>query len=623
MLIKRLRYSTNNMISKGPFVLIGWLLITALIIIISGSVFVFLFTEMGDDLHIARIFWISLMRMMFAGNLANEEGSKVLLLSIFIIAFLGLIVIASLIGVITTGLDRFIIKMKKGRSNIVEKNHIVILGWTENIFTLLSELIIANANQRSTVIAVLAEKDKENMEDEIQERLAPNKKVRIVCRSGSSISKRDLNMISVSTSKSIVILPSYTAYADIDVIKSIVLILNDKKRVKPFNIVTKIRYEDSDDLIMKYGQDQVKALRSADFISKIITQTGRQPGLSVVYMEFLSFEGNELYLHRESRLIGKPYKEALFKYDKSAVIGILKEDGQSRINPPMDYLIIEGDQIIVLAEDDDTIVYTDGSRTNIDYNEISLKEVQQKKENYLILNWNRYARKIIVELSNYLSPGSTITVAGLFENQERIKSDMENFPHQHIEVIIGETIELNFLNELNVPDFDHVIVLSEIDLYPPHEADSRMFIILLLLEGIKEDTTKQFSIVSQMNDNRNAEISLRMTADDFIVSDRLQSLFLAQVAENRHLYSILNELLGSEGSELYIRDASNYLKGEKSVNFYTILEAAAERGETAIGYRFMQHEKNIDMFYGLVLNPIKSELIDLKSNDKIIVLSEN
>jgi ion channel POLLUX/CASTOR len=40
---------------------------------------------------------------------------------------------------------------------VAERDHTVILGWSPQIFTVLSELIRANENQRRACIAVLAD----------------------------------------------------------------------------------------------------------------------------------------------------------------------------------------------------------------------------------------------------------------------------------------------------------------------------------------------------------------------------------------------------------------------------------------------------------------------------------
>ena len=59
-----------------------------------------------------------------------------------------------------------------------------------------------------------------------------------------------------------------------------------------------------------------------------------------------------------------------------------------------------------------------------------------------------------------------------------------------------------------------------------------------------------------------------------------------QLSENRNLEKVFKVLFSSEGSEIYIRSMTDYIKLGSTVDFYTVLETAAQRGETAIGYRW-------------------------------------
>ena len=102
------------------------------------------------------------------------------------------------------------------------------------------------------------------------------------------------------------------------------------------------------------------------------------------------------------------------------------------------------------------------------------------------------------------------------------------------------------------------------------------------------------SIVSEMMDLRNRALAQIARADDFIVSDKLVSLMMSQLSENKNLEQVFKLLFSSEGSEIYIRPMTDYIRLGSTVDFYTVLEAAAQRGETAIGYRLMKYADDKD-----------------------------
>jgi hypothetical protein len=155
------------------------------------------------------------------------------------------------------------------------------------------------------------------------------------------------------------------------------------------------------------------------------------------------------------------------------------------------------------------------------------------------------------------------------------------------------------------------------------QADTKTLITLLQLRDIEAKSGVEFNIVSEMLDDRNRELAEVTKADDFIVSDKLISLMLSQVSENQQLTEVFDTLFSSRGSEIYLRPAERYITPGATVDFYTVLEAARRRGETAIGYRIAEHSRTASRDYGVVVNPKKRESRQFAAGDKIIVLAED
>lgn len=95
----------------------------------------------------------------------GDQGGLVFLALMLAVTLGGIFIVSSLIGVITTGLENKIAVLRKGRSRIVERDHTVVLGWSEQIFTVVSELVQANQSNRRSCVAILADKDKAEMDD--------------------------------------------------------------------------------------------------------------------------------------------------------------------------------------------------------------------------------------------------------------------------------------------------------------------------------------------------------------------------------------------------------------------------------------------------------------------------
>ena len=148
------------------------------------------------------------------------------------------------------------------------------------------------------------------------------------------------------------------------------------------------------------------------------------------------------------------------------------------------------------------------------------------------------------------------------------------------------------------------------DTYEAQHADARTLVTLLHLRDMQEKLGESYSIVTEMNDDANREVAEVTKADDFVVSTKLISLYLTQLSENRQLAEVFAALFDPEGAEIHLKPAANYLRPETPTNFATIVEAAARRGETAIGYR-RHDEVRQPPQYGITLNPDKAAPLTL------------
>ena len=155
------------------------------------------------------------------------------------------------------------------------------------------------------------------------------------------------------------------------------------------------------------------------------------------------------------------------------------------------------------------------------------------------------------------------------------------------------------------------------------EADAHTLVALINLRDIAERLGHPYSIVSEMLDVRNRALAEVTRADDFVVSSRLVSLMLAQISETKELNDVFNDLLTPEGSEIYLKPASDFVSLGTPLNFYTVVEAARRRGEIAVGYRVVAQANDADRGYGVVMNPNKAALITFGDGDRMIVVAQS
>lgn len=625
----QLNYKFDNYLSKGTIAMINGLGILSLVIILVFGILLLIFgfhPDHDNDFTFLESIWVNMIHVLDPGVLGNHEDNWPFRLFMMVTTFLGLVLVSTLIGLVSNGILTKMDDLRKGRSFVIEKDHLLILGWSSKIFTIISEICIANENQKRGVIVILADKDKVEMEDEIRDKVGNTGNTQVICRTGNPIDVHDLYIANPFDTKSIIILDKDNENSDSQIIKTIVAIVtNPDRRKSPYHITAEMEDKKNLEVAKMVGKDEVELILSDEIISRIMVQTSRQSGLSVVYIELMDFGGDEIYFMEEPTLTGKTFKDILFAYEDSSIMGLQYANGEVEINPPMDTIFKAGDRVIGITEDDDTLIPNAPVMIDLEENKIVYTEPDnQQAEAILILGWNNRAKYIIKELDNYVPKGSHVKVISKFDDAAKAVNKLgNNLDNIHISFETADTTDRQTLEDMHLDQYNFIMLLCYQNYFPIQEADAQTLITLLHLRNFTEQKGDRYKIVSEMLDIRNRQLADITSADDFIVSDKLISLLMSQVSENKYLMRVFEDLFDADGSEIYIKSADQYVKIGEEINFYTILESAARKNEVAIGYRVVSQAKDAQHGYGVYVNPPKSKKFTLTQDDMIIVLSED
>lgn len=627
----KIKYKFDNFVSQGTISMIKGLGVITLIVITLFGGFLLalgLHPDHEDNFNIFESVWVNLTHALDPGVLGNHDENWPFRMFMLLTTVLGLVIISTLIGLVSNGILTKLEVLRKGRSFVIEKDHVLILGWSSKIFTIIPELVEANENQKRGVVVILADMDKVVMEDEIKDKVGSTGNTQVICRTGNPIDVHDLQIANPFETKSIVILDKDNENSDSQIIKTIVAIVtNPNRREEPYHITAEIEDKKNFDVAKMVGKDEVELILSDEIISKIMVQTSRQSGLSVVYQDLMDFDGDEIYFEFAPGLAGKTFREVLFAYESSAIMGIQYADGTVAINPPMDTVFGKKDKVIGITEDDDTLVPNAAPDTETEAHESKIVYTEpepMESEEILIVGWNNRARYIVRELDNYVPKGSTVKIVSKFDDAERVVKWLnKRVRNITISFEVQDTTDRETLEGMQLENYDYIILLCYQNYFPIQEADAQTLITLLHLRNFTEMHGSKYKIVSEMLDIRNRQLADITSADDFIVSDKLISLLMSQVAEEKDLMRVFEDLFDADGSEIYIKPAKEYVQVGQSMNFYTVLESAARKNEVAIGYRNIAKARDADSQYGIVLNPKKSEIFTLEEDDMVIVLSED
>jgi hypothetical protein len=584
-------------------------------------------------------FFITFLQLTDPGNMAQDiTSSSIFKISAIIAGLAGVIMFSALIAFITNALDRKISSLKKGFSKVIESNHTVILGWNkQRILEILRELIIANESEKNPCVLILSETDKEKMDDYLSVNLGDTKNTRIVTRSGNISSLVSMKIISIETCKSVIVLSGCSENAplkeksesDANVIKAVLAVVAFCNRQEKHSIVAEVFDPELRKVVKNISPSEITVVNSNDLLGKVIVQTSRSNGLSIVYNELFSFSGCEIYFYA-NKWNNKKFGDLAYYFRDGIPIGICDSNGKITLNPSSDLKMANNQNIVIMANDDSNIRLEKDPIIVPDSYERSSRSHVREIEKELLLGWTSKAKIILSEYADYLQENSVIDIV-VSDLTPEINEDIESIKtkHSRIEINVWEknVILIADLLSLNPTDYNNIIILSP-DSGLSDSSDARNISILLQLRSLFNKLGKQnkiqTKIITEVSDSKNMELIAYTGVNDLIISNRLISMMLAQISENRKVFGLYDQLLKESGAEIYIKPIELYfLSVPQKLHFADIIHAAQKRNEICIGIKNKRLEKDFEANFGIELNPLKTKEFELQPGDSFVVLAEN
>ena len=627
----RFSYALERTMSRGSVAMIGTLAGLCLVVIVVMTAVVagagLAPKTDGRSPSLVRDFFITSLHAVDPGAIAHEAiGEDVqswpFLVAMLVVTLSGLLIFSALIGVLATGLEARMRSMRKGRSPVLETGHTLILGWSPTIFTVISELVIANQSEERATIVVLARADKVEMEDALAAKVRDRKTTRVIIRSGNPGDPDDLALVRPDLAKSIIVLAEDVNDPDGQVLKTILAVTIDADEASAYRIVGVITDSSNLEAAKLVGQHHAVFIDRRDTIARLMIQAARQPGISVVYRELLQYEGDEIYFREDEGLVGQSYGDALFAYEDASTIGLLR-DGRVILNPTGEERIVQGDSLIAVAEDDSTLMVSPRFAGTIDESAIQLREIEPTgPRRTLMIGWNDRAPTMIDEIDQYAPPGAELTIATEFgEPEDELETRIPPLRNLAVSVDVGDTSKNRRLEDLQPQTYDQIIVLSYGEHLGYEEADAKTLITLFHLREIGRRLGADLRIATEMLDDRNRKLADVADVDDIVVSDQFVSVLLSQVSETEELSDLFEQLFAVGGPQIYLRPVTSYVRTDTAVNFATLVEAARRQRETAIGFRIAADARDAERSYGIRLNPHKASTTTFAPEDAVIVLA--
>ena len=620
----KLRYNFDNSLSRaGAFV--GYVFIAIVVLAFAMTAVqaaIAAVQPLNTPLDPASYFfsyWAAFTKILGIGS-TDAWGAQIVN---FIYWAIGIAISGAVIGFISAAITRAVARLKEGKSAVIESGHTLILGWSNRVFPILSELAIANENIRKPRVVIFAGTARAVMDAEIASRVPNLGKLKVITRTGDVTNPEDLKRANVSSAKSIIILDADES-GDATVV-STVLAVKAVNANASTRIIAELDDANTAEAISTATKGQVIAVRSHDVIARVTAQASRQPGLAAVTLDLLDFSGDEIYFADVPALVGKTYADALLAFNGASVIGVVDGKGKTHINPAQTSKIGAGSKIIAIAQDDDKIVYT-GVRDDIAKKKIPAhKAPVRKPEHLLFIGWSSMGRSVVSELAQFLPKGSTVHIVAEKKHvaPEELKSLKfgSNIKVTHASVS-GDIDEL--IAAAAAKKYNEVIILGYREAISETEADAQTMLTMLQMNQLfeaKGNGVEPTRLVAEILDSRKAELARVAAADDMVVSDNLAALLIAQVSENPSLAPVFDDLFDAEGASLNVNPIEHYVPLGKAIEFAELVAIGRAHGESVIGYRTLKGSKH-DPASGVKLNPLKTDKFKPAEGDGLVVIGD-
>lgn len=340
--IQRWRYRLEK--GSPHLILLVGLLLLIIFFSVAGGFLVYI-SGVGEEL--TESMWWVFLRISDPGYLGDDSTvTSAFFGTLFTV--IGMVVfMAGLVGILTSLIMSSLKKLHEGRSAVVFNNHVVVIGWNNEVFTLISELLTV---WNDTGIAMLAAEPKETAEDEIERRvysqvgqsrdrkIINQLKTRVVYRNGSPLALRDLQRVGVHKARHVIVLAgelergTTTDVQQIRVLHAINQLRSNFGSTGDFTVIAEltlqqlrahafyalnmnpladawVRLSEQQKLIrgeesflpcaeVQDNDQDITVVNGDQIVSRAVVQCAIQPSLSKVYNELLSFAGKELFLWR-------------------------------------------------------------------------------------------------------------------------------------------------------------------------------------------------------------------------------------------------------------------------------------------------------------------------------------
>ena len=464
--------------------------------------------------------FITNARWMISPNsltLLDVGDNRMMMVLAIIIVILGMVLFSgAIIATVTTALRTFIDKKSKAKGKIMVNNHFVILNWNSKVPEMIFNLMLKGFKKN---IVILSDRNKEYIEAELKSLFLTNEvdqkfKANLIIKEGDSLLRGNLEDISIEEASEICIMSreDMVDFDDDNIINSdllnlkIVLKLGSFKLKDGCQIVVETQSDETrgqiENLSHKIATLRKLSITPISFnkkIGQIIAQSLIMPKMSDLYSELFSFEGSEFYSIESDQSI----EEFLRTHNNS--IPVYKGEKH----------------LFVLGEDETELTKT-------------------REEEFLTSRIFNKALDQTRSSASIFIIGENSKTEFLLDSLSRMQEGGEiSFKFKHYNKL--QTEEL--IHDVKETEGERKILILSDDKVAADSYDANVFVALIELSKEFPVNSEGISYTTELLDSRNLSSVRDFNIENTIISNKMMSLLITQLALNENSKMFFEKIL--------------------------------------------------------------------------------
>ncbi len=573
------RWAVDRFVSKGS----GAVIVAACLLVLITSAGAGLLTTWVSSGSIANSSW-SDFAILLGGPGVTQSGAWVLRLISLVMVLVGIVFVSLVIGLVVTALQDSIDRVRNGSPPLRDVPDLAILGWSDQLFTLLREFSVAADGRYA---AVLSAHPRAWMEAQIRRECGDlGGRLRVDCRTADRSDPRDLELIRIADVSRIVVFGEPQDRDDAAVVKSVFATVTASGRSHDHLLIAEVCGQAVTRSLADVFDRRLVTVDSNELLALVMAQAMRDQGMGQVIDQLTSYRGCEFYDHPVSAaFVGRTFGELVWGTLSASPVGIQRE-GRVIVLPRPDMEVLSGDAVVVVDQQRRDLVFEATSALTVQSPMGFPSEPEWSSQRILVIGWNTIVRRAVEHLRGFLGPDSSVTVwadtSSLSEGEAASLAACEAVDDSDLFESAPELLS-RASAELAAIGPDAVAIVPYRALLQPSQADATTLVVLTTVRAALE--TRQTRVVSELRETRAASLTALVGPDDLVLSDAVTASTIAQLADRPWLDGVLADLLDWRGSAFFIRAVPDELRSGEPWTYLMIRRWFLARGDLVIGLR--------------------------------------